>query len=266
MSVSSYGLIVHNVYWMRIKSIIISPLSYLILNVILCYLIWWKHTWFMVHVDLVNVSMSMECVLKASWNLFKRPPRFQANPMLPLADETMAILSHFLIILLTTAMLSHTPPISFRNIVLTLMLNVWLVSRQLNTFTRYVVRFFSLYTWICWQFGCQYVYKGPDRATFTFHLDTASSEFDPDKIKSYVDACYVSALEAYAWTMGWPTHSVCIVLPSLFSVFVNVIIFSGIPCSTTVTGPSRKWTICHLRFKWPIFPYSSVVVTHYSAW
>lgn len=62
----------------------------------------------------------------------------------------------------------------------------------------------------------QYVYKGPDRATFTFHSDSTNDEFDRDEIKSYVDARYVSALEVYARTMGWPTHSVCVVTRSVF--------------------------------------------------
>lgn len=59
-------------------------------------------------------------------------------------------------------------------------------------------------------FYVQYVYKGPDRASVAVHADTDSPTICRDEIKLYVDARYISASEAYARSMGWSTHKVCL--------------------------------------------------------
>lgn len=62
----------------------------------------------------------------------------------------------------------------------------------------------------------QYIYKGPDRACLSMHLchppdndDSHSEPTERDETHSYIDAHYVSASEAFARIMGWPTHRVC---------------------------------------------------------
>lgn len=73
---------------------------------------------------------------------------------------------------------------------------------------------------------------------FTIHSDSLNDNMTRDEIKAYLDARYVSALEAYARIMGWPTHSVCImtcVLP-----FLDKLYSLGISRCTAVTSPSRK--------------------------
>jgi hypothetical protein len=59
----------------------------------------------------------------------------------------------------------------------------------------------------------QYVYKGPDRASLSLHSQSTPDDYsnerrEQDEIKFYIDARYVSASEAFAHLMMWPTHKV----------------------------------------------------------
>ena len=95
----------------------------------------------------------------------------------------------------------------------------------------------------------QYIYKGPDRASVAVHRDSNEDEHVRDEIKTYIDARYVSSMEAYARIMGWPTHKVSLEQKptSLLNNDGASPCFSGISCSATSTNPSRKWTICRFQ-------------------
>ena len=54
----------------------------------------------------------------------------------------------------------------------------------------------------------QYIYKGPDRATVSINGETAATVNPRDEVQLYLDARYVSSIEAYARSMGWATHRV----------------------------------------------------------
>ena len=90
-------------------------------------------------------------------------------------------------------------------------------------------------------FPAQYVYKGPDRATMAIERECDAEEpVQRDEIRQYIDSRYVSALEAFARIMGWPTHKVpyldfCAPLRLIMSFSVL-----GISLSKSITGPSQK--------------------------
>ncbi len=66
----------------------------------------------------------------------------------------------------------------------------------------------------CLPLSVQYVYKGPDCALVSLHANYNPHTYDnqfiqEDEIKLYIDARYISASEAVAQLIGWPTHKVC---------------------------------------------------------
>jgi hypothetical protein len=67
----------------------------------------------------------------------------------------------------------------------------------------------------------QYVYKGPDRASFSLHTHDTPDDYvtekqrEKDEIKTYIDTRYVSASEAFARLMGWPTRKVFLLRSAL---------------------------------------------------
>ena len=59
-------------------------------------------------------------------------------------------------------------------------------------------------------FILQYIYKGPDRATVAIDGNAGDAVRSQDEVQLYLDARYFSSMEAYARSMGWATHRVCL--------------------------------------------------------
>jgi hypothetical protein len=89
------------------------------------------------------------------------------------------------------------------------------------------------------------MYKGPDRASLSLHScdspdDYRNEQQERDEIKFYVDARYVSASEAFARLMMWPTHKVLLRSPSLVLPNGADVETTGIPADDATSGSSGR--------------------------